>query len=195
MKKVFFVAALSMSVFMTNAQQSRYPQAEFGVKGGLDIANVNVEGSNNPDTKVSGYLGLLAHIHLSRQFAFQPELLFSGQGFKETMAGKDYTTALNYITIPLLGQLMLGNGFRIETGPQPGVLVSAHTKSDGSSTNDKNDFKTGDLSWVFGIGYVGPMGFGVDARYNLGLSNISDDYSEKIHNSVLAIGVFYQIRN
>src|SRR5271154_2260319 len=99
MKKVFFVAALSVSVFMAGAQ-SRYPQIEFGIKGGLDIANINVEGSNNPDTKISGNLGVLAHVHLSRQFAFQPELLFSGQGFKQTIAGVDYTTALNYITIP-----------------------------------------------------------------------------------------------
>ena len=186
--------ALSLGVFIASAQ-SRYPQAEFGIKGGLDIANVNVEGSNNPDTKASGYFGIFAHVHLSRQFAFQPELLFSGQGYKQTIAGTDINTSLNYITIPILGQLMLGDGFRIETGPQPGLLVSAHDKANGNSQNVKSDYKGADLSWVFGLGYVGRMGFGVDARYNLGISNINDASSENVHNSVFAVGVFYQIRN
>src|SRR5579864_1870517 len=121
MKRVFFVTALSLGVFFVQAQRrhSESSQVEYGVKGGLNVANVGVSGSTNPDTKISGYLGLLAHIHLTEQFAVQPELLFSGQGYKYTINGTDYNVPLNYITLPILGQLMFGDGFRAETGPQP----------------------------------------------------------------------------
>jgi len=193
MKRVFFVTALSMGVFFAHAQRT-HTDAAFGVKGGLNVSNVSVENSTNPDSKVSVNLGIFAHVHLDRMVAFQPELLFSGQGFKQTISGVDVTTSLNYITLPILLQLMAGDGFRFETGPQPGILVSAHDKANGNSSDAKDDFKSADFSWVFGVGYIGHAGFGVDARYNLGLSNINDVSSTKVHNRVFAIGVFYQFR-
>jgi hypothetical protein len=64
---------------------------------------------------------------------------------------------------------MIGTGFRLETGPQLGFLAGA--KVGDSEAND--DFNSFDLSWAFGAGYITPSGFGVDARYNLGLT-ISD---------------------
>ena len=196
MKRVFFVTVLSLGVFFVQAQKghSYAAHTEFGVKGGLNVSNVSVSSSTNPDTKISGYLGLLAHIHLNEQFAFQPELLFSGQGYKYTISGTDYNVPLNYLTLPLLGQFMFGDGFRIETGPQPGVLVAAHAKSGGNSVDVKDQFKSFDLSWVFGIGYLTKSGFGFDARYNLGLSDIADG-GTSIKNRVFAAGVFYQFKH
>lgn len=193
MKRVFFVTALSMGVFFVHAQRT-HTTAEFGVKGGLNVSNVSVENSTNPDSKASVNLGIFAHVHVAPMIAFQPELLFSGQGYKETVAGVDYNTSLNYITLPILVQLMVGEGFRLETGPQPGILVSAHDKSGGNSANAKDDFKSADFSWVFGVGYIGRAGFGVDARYNIGLSNINDFSSTNVRNRVFALGVFYQFR-
>ena len=196
MKRVFFVTALSLGMFLVQAQQkhSYAAHTEFGVKGGLNVSNVSVDGSTNPDAKLSGYLGLLAHIHLSQQFAFQPELLFSGQGYKYTVSGTEYKVPLNYITLPLLGQFMFGDGFRVETGPQPGVLVAAHVKSGGNSVNIKDDTKSFDLSWIFGIGYLTKSGFGVDARYNLGLTDV-DDGGGSVKNRVFAAGIFYQFKH
>jgi len=197
MKNAFFITALSLVGSLAHAQKSHSYSAhtEFGVKAGLNVSNVSVESSTNPDSKASVNIGVLAHIHLDRQFAFQPELLFSGQGYKYTVSGTTINVPLNYLTLPLLGQFMFGDGFRVETGPQPGVLVSAHAKANGNSTSIKDSYKTFDLSWAFGAGYLTKSGFGIDVRYNLGLSNINDASSAKIHNRVFAVGAFYQFHH
>jgi hypothetical protein len=91
---------------------------------------------------------------------------------------------------------MVGDGFRIETGPQPGIMVAAHAKSGGNSVSVKDEFKSFDFSWVFGVGYIASSGLGVDARYNLGLSNIDDvSGGGTEHNRVFALGVFYQFNH
>jgi Outer membrane protein beta-barrel domain len=196
MKKVFFVTSLSLVTLFLNAQSHHdgSPHVELGLKAGLNIANLHVDNSSNLDSKASFYAGGLAHIHLTKYIAVQPELMFSGQGAKGTIASIDYTYNLNYINLPVLVQFMVGDGFRLETGPQPGLLVSAHQKSGGNSTDTKDNFKGYDFSWVFGLGYLTHSGFGVDARYNLGLSNINDVGTGKINNRVFAIGVFYQFK-
>ena len=189
MKKLLFVSILSLSAMLSQAQHT-----DWGVKGGFNFANLSYANSTNPDLRFSGYLGVLAHVHLTRQFAIQPELLFSGQGAKETISGTDYTLALNYINLPVLGQIMVGNGWRFETGPQLGVRASAKVKSGGNSSDVGDGYKTFDFSWVFGAGYLTRSGFGVDARYNYGISNINDESSEGVHNRVFALGVFYQLK-
>ena len=188
MKKILFLSFLSLNCMFLKAQES----VAFGVKGGFNVANLRYENSTNPDAKFSGYLGVLAHFHVARSFAVQPELVFSGQGAKETVSGTDYKLALNYLNLPILAQVMVGDGWRIETGPQFGALLSAKYKSGGSSSSAKDDFKTFDLSWAFGVGYLTHSGFGVDVRYNFGLNSINDVTSEGINNRVFQAGVFYQ---
>lgn len=190
MKKILFFSFLSLSVMMAKAQS--HSPVSFGVKGGFNVANLRYADETNPDSKLSGNVGLLAHIHVARQFAIQPELVFSGQGAKETVDGKDYKWALNYLNIPVLAQAMFGHGWRVETGPQAGILVSAKSKVDGNSADIKDNFKTFDFAWVVGLGYLTHSGLGIDARYNIGLSSINDATSEHINNRVWQFGVFYQ---
>ena len=171
------------------------PHVEFGLKGGLNIANVHVQNTSSPDSKLSFYAGGLAHIHLSKYFALQPELEYSGQGFKQPLNSTNYNYNLGYINVPVLAQLMAGHGFRLETGPQLGILAAAHQKANGVSVNIKDNYKPVDFSWVFGLGYLTPSGLGIDARYNLGISNINDINSTNVNNRVLALGVFYQFKH
>jgi hypothetical protein len=42
-----------------------------------------------------------------------------------------------------------------------------------------------------GISYLGFSGFGVDARYNIGLTNVLQASSPTAKNSVFQVGVFY----
>lgn len=182
MKKVLSTAVVMCIVNMLVAQS----HVELGIKGGLNFANLKVNDNNDVNARTSFHLGGLAHFHLSKQFAIQPELLYSSQGAKYNNG----EFKLGYINVPVLGQFMIGEGFRLETGPQFGFLVSAK-----SGDNDVKDaFKGFDLSWAFGAGYVTHGGFGVDARYNLGLSDISENEAS-LKNSVWQLGIFYQFRN
>ena len=96
------------------------------------------------------------------------------------------------LPISVLLQYLIGTGFRLETGPQFGALLSANSKVDNVTTDINYAYKTIDVAWVFGAGYLTPSGFGIDARYNLGLSNINDITGTKINNRVFSIGIFYQ---
>jgi hypothetical protein len=66
------------------------------------------------------------------------------------MSGNEVNLNLNYINIPLIFQYMYDNGFRLQAGPQLGVLVSAKSKTNNSESDVKDDFESIDLrnwSW------------------------------------------------
>jgi len=203
MKTILFASAMTLSVVSMQAQSGKQHDrsqagATFGLKGGLNIANVHLDNSDSYDldSKTSFYLGGLAHIHLNRSFALQPEIMYSNQGYKYTNLNVTNRVNLHYINVPVLGQLMVGDGFRLETGPQLGVLVAARQKTGNVSVDVKDNLKPIDFSWAFGAGYVTHSGFGVDARYNVGINNINDvPNSGKINNRVFQAGVFYQFNN
>lgn len=187
MKKILFTSAIIACTFVLHAQH-----VELGIKGGLNVSNVDIPNTSNIDPRLSPFAGGLVHIHLSKEFAIQPEIVFSSQGFK---TGNDEVYRLNYLNFPALAMYMFNSGFRLQTGPQVGVLLSADYKKGSNTKVDiKNGYKDIDVSWVFGGGYIMPSGFGFDARFNLGLAKLNDNTSAKAANRVFQVGVFYQFK-
>lgn len=185
MKKglLLFVCAIALAT-VTNAQ------VRFGFKAGANLANL-VGDDADGDMKIGFNAGALAKISISESFSIQPELVFSAQGTKEDAGDDDLKTNLGYINLPILAQYNT-SGFTIETGPQVGFLISKKFKLGSESMDIPDDVVKGlDISWAIGAGYLTQSGFGVNARFNLGLSNISENEDAKIKNSVIQIGVFY----
>src|SRR6476646_10557892 len=189
MKKISLVVLILATGAAVFAQSPK-----FGLKAGLNVSKLSNVPGLNWNNRLGLNAGALAHIHITPQLALQPEVVYSGQGAKYTINGEEHTLGLDYINIPLLLQYMFDNGFRLQTGPQLGFLVGVNDKIDGNKTGifTSNDFKSTDVSWSFGLGYLTYSGFGLDARYNLGLSNINGDpdRTAKVHNSVIQLGVF-----
>lgn len=159
-----------------------------GVKGGLNYYNVNFDNNTEFDSQVGLHAGLLGHIHLNHDFALQPELLFSMQGAETGNSN----LKLDYINIPVLIQYMFDNGFRLQAGPQLGFLLNAKSEQNNSSTDVKDDFKSIDAGLSVGVSYVHPpTGFGVDARYNHGFSDITENSNVTATNRGFQLGVFY----
>ncbi len=167
-------------------------QTNFGIKAGYNSSSVQISDGADFDSKSGFHVGALAHIHVSEHFAVQPEVMFSTQGGK---IADDNTLNLNYINVPLLLQYMVNDGFRLQTGPQVGFLVSAEREIGNIEIDVDDTYNSVDFSWVFGAGYLTSMGLGFDVRYNLGLNNISDDSDFEAKNRVFQIGLFYQFRN
>lgn len=187
MKKVFGVMFLTVGVAMFAAAQN----TTFGLKAGLNVAKVSAPDGPEYDTRTGLHVGGLAHIHISRQFAVQPEVVFSMQGAEREVSGDDIKYKLNYINVPILAQYMFNEGFRLETGPQVGFLTSATTEVGDVEVKARDNYSGVDVSWVFGAGYLFPQGIGIDARYNLGLNNIAEN-GNKAFNRVFQVGLFYQ---
>lgn len=189
MKKLF---VFGVALLAATAMYAQRPTTHFGIKAGVNLANLEIEDAANGDHRTGFHVGGLAHIHISRQFAIQPELVFSLQGREQTIAGTEYRNNLSYINVPILAQYMIGDGFRLQTGPQLGILVSAENKVNDIESDVKDSYKTPDFSWSFGASYLTKVGLGFDARYNLGISNIYDVGNTEVRNRVWQIGLFYQ---
>lgn len=192
MKTLFLFGAslfLSVAAFSQSSSSHSTSPVQFGIKAGVNVAKMVQSGPEPYDHRVNFHVGGLAHIHLSSAFALQPEVVYSRQG-AEYSAGKD---KFDYINVPVLAQYMR-KGFRIETGPQAGFLVSAKLKnrSNNMETDLKSSLETFDFSWAFGLGYLTRSGLGVDARYNLGISDITEQLNNENKHRVWQFGVFYQ---
>lgn len=204
--KITFISALCLMSFACFAQnkigssvQSKSSGSTksnrsvyFGIKAGVNISNVEDKATANTTTLVGYHAGILAHCHLSTNLAVQPEVLFSSQGAQYPNFGKE---KLNYLNVPVLLQYMFDQGVRVETGPQVGFVTSAKLeRSSGGTTDIKYQLKNADFGWVIGLGYLSTAGLGIDARYNLGLTNISKDNQFNVKNRVWQFGLFYQFK-
>lgn len=193
--KTFCIGLVIGLFFFASKVNAQY--AEFGLKGGLNVSNIHSSpGTEDYNARASIYAGGLAHIHLSQHIAIQPELVYSSQGTKTTYADADYALRLNYINVPVLFQYMVGDGLRLQTGPQLGLLAGAKLKSGGTITDVKGDYTTGDFSWDIGASYIMPSGLGFDARFNFGLNNINNTgMNAGYYNRVFQLGLFYQFKH
>lgn len=196
MKNVIMAAVMVVACLSLNAQARL--QSSFGIKGGVNFANLNVKGDNEAfNTKTFYHAGLLGHIHVNKALAIQPEVFYSRQG-AETKNSPKEIVKLGYVNVPVLLQFMAGTGFRIQAGPQIGFLLNADSKVGDVETEIDDQLRKTDFSLVGGISYVFPAGIGIDARYVYGLSDITatdetpgggvSDYS----NRVFMVGLFYQ---
>ncbi len=187
----FYLALTIVAVLLTLTSNAQH--VNLGIKGGLNVYNIKNDNGAKYDSKTGVHLGLLGHIHLNKEWAIQPELVYSIQGAKYNFSNSETRVNLNYLNLPVLLQYMFDNGFRFEAGPQVGFLMSAKT---GNKVDIKDNYNGIDFGLGIGLGYVKPStGFGVDARYNLGLSDINESSAVKSSNRGFQLGVFYQFKH
>jgi len=196
-KAMKFLIGLVTAILITgiaSAQHGNTPvgHVNIGIKGGVNLYNVHNDNDTKYDLKVGYHFGVLGHIHLKNHFAIQPEIVFSTQGAKYKIENQSTNYNLNYLNVPVLFQYMFDNGFRVQAGPQIGFLISAKSKNDNNTTDVKSDLKPIDFALSIGASYIfPPTGFGIDARYNLGLSNINENSDVNSTNRGFQLGLFY----
>ncbi len=157
---------------------------DIGIKGGLNYSKLEI-----PDISTSSKTGY--HLGAYSLFKFgklglQPEFIFSQQGSKVDLGHWD----TKYINIPVILKLYLAAGFNLQAGPQFGFLNKAEL--DGNSIED--NIKKSDVSLGLGLGWDAPIGLKFDARYNMGVTNNSDDPAyETIKSQVFQLSLGFRI--
>lgn len=172
---------------------------QLGVKGGINISNF--ANSNFDKSSLVGFHagGILAFL-IGNNFAIQPEVLFSTQGAKinSNTEGGDYK--VSYLTVPVLAKYRFNGGFYLEAGPQVGFKLSENVpKNQSINTFAKNL----DVSADAGLGFHSNGGFGIGARYCLGISKVgnfdattnSENWSPNFRNGVAQIFIFLTLFN
>jgi Outer membrane protein beta-barrel domain len=190
MKRMLLVLIAAGSFMFASAQ------IQYGVKAGYNLANLTFSPSQSGVSSLSNFSGgVFASVPLFSTCTLQPEILYSGQGasFSDSLVGSGKVN-YGYLNVPVLFKYQHESGLFAETGPQVGFLLSAKESAGGQTADLKSNSQSVDFSWAFGIGYKLPMGFGIDARYNLGLTNINKNSQGggTVKNSVFQFGLFYQ---
>lgn len=174
---IFCFVFLSLGSFVSNHAVA---QAAFGLKGGLNLANLKVD---DPEASYNSRTGYHAGVFVRGKFskvAIQPEVLLFTQSTdaKETILG-DYKTNFTYLSIPVMLKFYVVNGLNIQAGPQFGFLLDGEMKGTDLIGQDfsydvKEYYKNSDISVSLGGGWDFPFGLNVDVRYNIGVQDIND---------------------
>ena len=145
---------------------------------GANFASVNGDDADSFDNRTGINGGVLVRTAASDQIDVETGLIYSQQGadYSESMYSGKYK--LDYLNIPVMARFNVGDGFILQAGPQIGFLMSAKDEYDFDGESGEEDVKEylkgTDFGINLGAGYQFPGGFGIDATYNLGLTNIAD---------------------
>ena len=200
MKKIMLAVAFSFVVAVAASQENTtISNHSFGVKAGLNLANLHYKSGDNTengDLKAGLHAGVFARVALTQSLTFQPELLFSMEGTKDTEDDETIKWNNNYIQLPLMLQFGTPSGFYAEIGPSFGYLLSAKLKSEYLGEEEELDIKDEsekiNIAGNIGVGYALPNGFGAGVRYMHGFSNLykDDTDDEKVRTRGFQISIF-----
>ncbi len=174
MKTIFLIIVLGcLTSFTVHAQG-----INLGIKAGANFSSLKGDG-NTGDNLTSYHIGALLELNILPSFSIQPELMYSSQGSK--INDEDYK--LTYISVPVLAKFyVLPNKLSFEAGPQFSFL----TDDNLDDTLDKT--KSFDFALAGGVGLNIINGLFAQARYVVGMTDVSSDTKAKNHVIQLSIG-------
>jgi hypothetical protein len=194
-----------LSILMTCLSFAAFSQAQvaLGLKGGLNFSKIDpAAGTANIDNATGFNAGIFALVKVA-MIGIQPEVLFSKQGSEFTFDSENYEANFDYINVPILLKFYLPLGLNIQAGPQFGFLTVADLKNTATSTTSPDDVKNlfndkSDMAVAIGAGWDLPFGLTVDARYNIGLSDMTftpdgASSSMSFKNKVIQLSVGYKL--
>ncbi len=177
---VLFIVAL-ISVFAIEKADAQTTKRA-GIKGGLNVSNLYIDNINDENARIGFNLGIYGQVLSSDFAALQLELLYSTKGTHATYnAGplnQEVKYNLNYLDLPVLAAIKLGESAEIHLGGYASYLLNANISYSGDLANgtdeiDKDQLKSYDFGLAGGIGFnFGAVQIG--GRYNYGLVKIAD---------------------
>ena len=179
-------------------------QIQFGLKGGVNLADVRYLNDGNTKARVGWNAGILAEMPIQENLFIRPELLYSSKGFAFSARGTSSAGSekLNYISVPVLGGYRPTAKSEILIGPEFGFLRKAVSKSSGI-TEDRTDFyRHFDIGFDLGFAYNFTKVAGAEVRYNYGFKDLVNvvytndngdiqGQGKNGANSVLQFGLYY----
>jgi len=147
-RNVFVIWILTITGFSAMAQSDITRKTAFAVLGGVNFQNLNGEdmsGDKLENDLIVGYhFGVNVQIPVAPEFYFQPGLLFSTKGAKETTGSLTSTYKLSYIELPLnfVYKGQLGNGFfMVGLGPYVAYGIGGKALFESGSESEEFDIE------------------------------------------------------
>lgn len=179
-----FLIAMALVVFMAGAASAE--GVLFGIKGGLNMANLSGDDIEDNEMKMAFGGGAWMNYAFTEAFSLQPELMYMIKGCDIKDMDDGYT--LNYLDLNILFKYTIpteGNfAPYLFAGPYLGMLLSAEAPDpkSGKIVDAKDDMKSMDMGAMLGAGFDYKLEAGgcilMDVRYAMGLTEIDDSDNE-----------------
>ncbi len=149
-KLIALIMIFMLSVPLAFTQSTQKGKTAFAILGGVNLQNLNGKDNNGDkltnDMLIGFHAGLNIQIPIAPEFYFQPGILFSTKGAKNTTGSLTTSYKLSYVEIPLnlVYKAKLGSGFiMLGFGPYLGYGIGGKVITEGgdASLNTKVEFK------------------------------------------------------
>lgn len=218
MKKILMIAACVFCMSGVSAQslfstEKSDEGVTFGVRAGLNFANMNVSADNvslSFDNRTAWHVGVVADIPVVKSFYIQPGFYLQSKGFKTDVLSYDEdleqlkgTARPLYLEIPVLASLRLNltNSLQlhINAGPYVAYGIGGKVEAEDEGYSVKEDcfgddaMKRFDAGLSFGAGLQISRNYYLGFAYELGLTNVMDALSDtgascKNRNWMISVG-------
>lgn len=222
MKKIFLLLAVVLGMAATQANAQQKQPVRIGIKAGVNLAEWQGEtintaqdlmemtnGALNRQIREGFHVGGVVAIPIAPGFEIEPGLLYSQKGMRLTgkipmeqfdflNAGVTVTNKSEYLDMPILAKIFIGEGFHIFAGPQFSYLLSNKVQVQAGALgfnalnqewDIKNGFRELDVAATGGIGYRFTSGFNVSAGYDYGLTTVDSNRNFDTFNRVIKASV------
>lgn len=210
MKKIMITAMVLLSTTaglfaQSTSKSEKTNDVHFGLRAGLNLANIIKTNDNNFSTQLKPGLNAAAFLELPivNGFSIQPELQFAQKGYKTSGSSVvngnyEYNVTTNFIEVPILAKFTPSKNFAIVVGPQYSFLTSTKTNfTSGSASyqqlvqSDNNNLRKNILGGVLGF-EAAADNVVFSARYNLDFQQNNGDGSSTTptyKNQVFALSI------
>ena len=194
MKKIL-LSAVFACLSLTGFSQV-LPSFQLGLKAGTNLSKLSTENTFSSDNRAGYYAGLWARIGAAG-IHLQPELYLSGKNTTlKNDAGLENKIKFTSLDVPILIGTKIGAagiGLRLNTGPVVSfILDDEQSFGQAAGSAFSGNFKGQNIAWQFGAG-LDVSKFGVDVRFEQGLSKIGKDGYNDTKLSLFTVGVAYRL--
>jgi hypothetical protein len=177
----------------------------FGLKAGVNFSNVYDEQGDNfvADGKVGIAAGAFLSVPITKFIGFQPEVMYSQKGFKQTgmFLGNnfEYKRTSTFLDIPLQLQIKPIEQLTLLVGPQYSYLLETKNEINGNSSATQEDINSDNLRKnIFGFVVGADLNFqnlvlSTRAGWDISKSNEDGDTTNpRYKNQVIQVTLGYK---
>lgn len=228
MKKLFLGLALTAGT-LAFAQESTTVNTSplkkdaqpirFGIKAGGNSSYFSKQEFGMNSQKLGFHAGAFVNIPISKQFSFQPEVLYNQMGARDVISSTPVVNGnqkvqdkltMNYISVPLMIQMRPIDKFYVEAGPEFSYFINGKMKGDVTTTTtvggvtttvsqshsediNKDQINKFNFGLGLGLGYDITNNIGINARYTNSLTKIDKSRpAAENNNRVFQLGLNYK---
>lgn len=184
--QIFLVMALVTGFMTVHTAQS---QINYGLKGGLNIANVGGSDIENTDPRTGFHVGGFLELSLLGIIAAEGGVYYSEKGYS---LSDDIEAVSSYIDVPLVAKFGPIPFIHFFAGPQFSFLLDNKMKIGDKEDSATDGMREMDIAAVLGAGVNIPGGLRASIGYDIGLTSLDEDGDINIFNRVLKITVGYR---